>query len=232
LTLAGEALSDAATQPAEQARPRRREAARTCIVTRQERPPEALLRFALSPDGIVTPDLKANLPGRGAWIAPERAVLAQAIKKGAFARAFKTQAIATPDLPDLVEQLMKRDCVQSLAMANKAGLAITGFGKVESLLAAGEARVLLHAVEAGADGVRKLDQAARRAAAPAPQKIETFASAELDLAFGRTNVIHAALKYGAASEAFLARYLRLRVFRGEVTAAAPQTDADGAPPAP
>ena len=43
--------------------------------------------------------------------------------------------------------------------------------------------------------------------------VEAFTSAQLDLAFGRSNVIHAALLAGPESETFLARVGRLERFR-------------------
>jgi len=43
--------------------------------------------------------------------------------------------------------------------------------------------------------------------------IDTFTSVQLDLALGRSNVIHAALLAGPESETFLARVSRLERFR-------------------
>ena len=96
--------------------------------------------------------------------------------------------------------------------ANKAGAVTTGFAKVEAALAAGRLAGLLHAADAGADGVRKLE-AAQRAAGGNPAAFKVFSSQQLDLALGRTNVIHAALAAGTASEAFLTRCRRLITYR-------------------
>ena len=41
---------------------------RTCIVTRTKGPPEGFLRFVVSPDQAVFPDLRRTLRGRGAWV--------------------------------------------------------------------------------------------------------------------------------------------------------------------
>jgi uncharacterized protein len=73
---------------------------------------------------------------------------------------------------------------------------------------------LLDAVEAAPDGVKKLAAALRRRADAAEiVVIDTFTSAQLDLALGRANVIHAALLAGPESETFLARAGRLERFR-------------------
>jgi hypothetical protein len=43
--------------------------------------------------------------------------------------------------------------------------------------------------------------------------VDAFTSAQLDLALGRSNVVHAALLAGPESETFLARTARLERFR-------------------
>jgi hypothetical protein len=43
--------------------------------------------------------------------------------------------------------------------------------------------------------------------------IKTVATAQLDLALGRSNVVHAALLAGSANDTFLARFTRLERFR-------------------
>lgn len=192
---------------------------RTCIVTRAALHPDEGLRFVLSPEAIVTPDLKRRLPGRGVWVRAQADLVAQAQKRGAFSRAFRTKASAPADLAGLVDALLTRDCLQSLAMANKAGLVIAGFTKAEAAIGTGETIAILNAADGGTGGRRKLVQAFRRLSeGKTPLEVETFQSAELDLALGRTNVIHAALKSGPAAEAFLARWMRLKQYRGETAA--------------
>ena len=199
---------------------------RTCIVTRAERPPEEMIRFVLAPDGTVTPDLKRRLPGRGVWTTATAEVVAQAARRKAFDRGFKGKAIVPDDLPARIDRLMEADCLQSLSLANKAGLVTTGFAKVEAAVAAEDVIAILHASDGGQDGKRKIGQALRRRFADAaPPEMECFASAQLDLALGRTNVIHAALRAGPASRALLERLERLQVFRSAATPSAPAESA-------
>jgi len=106
---------------------------RTCIVTRAERPPEEMIRFVLAPDGTVTPDLRRRLPGRGVWTTATADVVAQAARRKAFDRGFRGKAIVPNDLPARIDRLMEVDCLQSLSLANKAGLVTTGFAKVEAV---------------------------------------------------------------------------------------------------
>jgi hypothetical protein len=204
-----------------------RERERMCAVTRVAGPPAALIRFVRGPDGILVPDIKAKLPGRGAWIACRRPILDEAIRRKAFARSLKTEVAMPADLPDLVDRLLSVDARQSLSLANKAGLVVTGFAKVEAALARGGVAALVSASDGAEDSRRKLAQAARRAAengAPPPH-VALLAGSDLDLALGRENAIHAALLAGPASDAFLARCARLAEFRsGAPVEARPDAD--------
>lgn len=188
---------------------------RTCIATRRALPVRDLIRFVAGPGDILTPDIKARLPGRGVWVTCSRPALDEAIRRKAFPRSLK-QAVTVPDgLADLVDTLLAVDARQSLSLANKAGLVVSGFFKVEAALASGRVQALVSAAGASEDGRRKLRQVVRRSAAghPAPVEISVFPASELDLALGRENAIHAALLAGPASDAVLARCGRLEKFR-------------------
>src|SRR5690606_27644996 len=55
---------------------------RRCILSGEHGARDALIRLAISPDGLVLPDPLAKAPGRGAWIGVTRAVLEEAMAKG------------------------------------------------------------------------------------------------------------------------------------------------------
>ena len=187
---------------------------RTCVVTRVAGPPDGMIRFVRGPDNVVTPDVRRKLPGRGVWVTASAATVAEAIKKGAFARGFKGPATAPPTLVADLDHLLERDALQSLSMAKKAGLAVAGFTRVEALVAAGNAAVLIQASDAAADGRGKMDRLVGRATGDRGERINLFDSAQLGLALGRAHVIHAALATGPATEAFVARCRKLANFRG------------------
>lgn len=188
---------------------------RSCAATRLARPIEELVRFALSPEGVATPDLRQRLPGRGVWVTARAAEMRLAVKKNVFSRGFRQPATAPPDLDDLVEGLMRRDALAALSFANKAGAVTAGFAKVEAEVAAGRAAALIRASDGGADGARKLAGATRRGGRGELEIVSLFESGELDVALGRENVIHAALAQSGATENFLARCRRLRFYRAE-----------------
>ncbi len=198
----------------------RRAPVRTCIATRENVPVERMIRFVAAPDGTVVPDLARNLPGRGAWVTASRPALEKAIAQKSFTRAFRGNAQAGPDLPELLDRLLERAAIDALSLANKAGRIVTGNAKVESALLSGKAVALYHAADGSADGKRKLDGLLRRIDAEKGGKTPTltlFTGSQLDLALGRPNVVHAALLASPASGGFLDRSLRLMRWRsGEI----------------
>ena len=223
----GETLPDEGPQDALEAGgldsgPGRRAPQRTCIVTRVVQPPEAMIRFVRGPDGAVVPDLRAKLPGRGAWISAKRDAVATAVRKNLFARAFKGPAQAGPDLPDRIVTGLREDLRQAIAMANKAGCVVAGFSKVEAAIGGQPGAVaLIHAAEASPDGRRKIAAALYRRHGEAMSRIpiiDDLSEDELDMALGRDHVIHAALVAGAGAAGCLSRWRRLRSFEGAAAA--------------
>jgi len=187
---------------------------RLCVLTGQVMPVDDLLRFVVGPDGSVVPDLKRRLPGRGLWLTATRQALAEAVRRKVFARGFKRDVRATPDLVELTERLCERAALDALAMAHKAGHVTAGFAKTDAALTHDRVVALINASDAAPDGSRKLAAALRhRPDAANIPVVDRFTSAQLDLAFGRSNVIHAALLAGPESETFLARLSRYERFR-------------------
>jgi uncharacterized protein len=186
---------------------------RTCIVTRTKAEPDSMIRFVLSPDAEVVADLRHKLPGRGVWVSARADAVAAAVKRKAFPRAFKAEVKVSAALPAEIEALMSDNCLQALSLAKKAGQVVTGSFKVEVAIKTGGVIGLIHASDGSADGCRKLSQVLHRLdEAPKPE-IKLFTSLQLSLALGGTNVIHAALNGGAASEAFLSHCRRLEQYR-------------------
>jgi predicted RNA-binding protein YlxR (DUF448 family) len=188
---------------------------RLCAATGEVTPVADMIRFVVAPDGSVVPDLKRRLPGRGIWITATRPALCSALARKAFARSFKREVRVAGDLVESTERLLERAALDALAMAHKARRAIIGFAKVEAALGRVERiAALIHGSDAGLDGVRKHNASLRqRPDAENIVIINTFAISQLDLAFGRANVVHAVLVAGPESEAFLARVARLERFR-------------------
>ena len=202
--------------------------ARTCVVTRTVRPVDELLRFVAAPDGTIVPDLRGRLPGRGAWVTCAKSAVAAAVRGKAFDRALETRATVPPDLADLVERLLVKRTMEVLSLANKAGLVVTGFTKVETRIAAGTVAALLQGSDAAGDGRRKLERQLNAMARVAGKSVivcDQLTVEQLSLALGRANVVHACLSTGGATAMFLAEVERL----GRYRAAADTSDQGFAP---
>jgi predicted RNA-binding protein YlxR (DUF448 family) len=188
--------------------------ARQCALARRSLPIADLLRFVLDPQGVVTPDIRRRLPGRGVWLTADAATVAAAVKAKVFARAFKHPVAVAPDLPGMIDELLAADCLQSLAMANKAGLVTAGFAKIATALRDGKVSARIEAADGAHDGRTKLDRlVAGRHGEAGPPVVDLFGSAQLSLALGRENVIHAVAHAGAAGDAFVKRCLGLANYR-------------------
>jgi uncharacterized protein len=164
-------------------------AERFCAATGTVRPVADMIRFVVAPDGQAVADLKRRLPGRGIWITATRQALRTAIARKVFGRGFKRDVRLAPDMIEATERLMEQSALAALAIAHKAGKVAIGARKLDAAL-------------------RRLDPDAGKIAV-----IDTFTSVQLDLALGRSNVIHAALLAGRESDTFMARAGLLDRFR-------------------
>jgi len=170
-----------------------------------------LIRFVPGPDGRVAPDIARKLPGRGIWVAADRASVEAAAKKNLFARAAKAKIAAPADLADLVENLLRRRLLAGLGLARKAGDLTSGFEKVSKAISAQQAAWLIEASDGAHDGRRKLLSVARKQPR-APGLIGAFSAAELGLALGAENVIHTAFLAGRAADRWAQDVHRLSGF--------------------
>lgn len=189
---------------------------RMCIVTRLERDPEDLVRFVCGPDGTIVADLARKLPGRGVWVTLDNAAIATAVKTKAFARGLKRNVAAAVDLPQHVYRLLVQRSIEALAFANKAGLVVSGFEKVSEAIDEGRLVALIHAEDAAEGGRRKLDAKflAVQAALGKPARVfDSLTVAQMSLAMGRPNVVHAALKSGGSAERLIVEARRLQRYR-------------------
>jgi predicted RNA-binding protein YlxR (DUF448 family) len=69
----------------------KRKPQRTCLGCRTSKDKNELIRIVRSPEGTVSCDLTGKANGRGAYICPDSACLAKAVKSRALNRALKTE---------------------------------------------------------------------------------------------------------------------------------------------
>jgi predicted RNA-binding protein YlxR (DUF448 family) len=218
---------------------------RRCILTGAVRPRGALIRLVVGPDAALWPDFAGRLPGRGAWIAPNRAALESAIRrgklKGALARAFGTPLPAIPDdLPNRIADGLERRALERLGLEQRAGHLLFGSEKIGEWARAGRVQLMLHAADAADDGIGKLDQAFRVGGGEMAQSIRLPAGRDaLSRALGRGNVVHSGVTDAKAAARIRSDLLRWIAYldptspsepvlvRGVGSASEPGVDATG-----
>lgn len=181
---------------------------RRCIATGEVQPKRGLIRFVVGPEGEIFPDLAEKLPGRGIWVAADRAALRKAAGKGLFARAAKAPVKVPEGLEDLVEAALARRVVDLVSLARKSGRAVAGFEKVKGWLAEGRAKVLLQASDGSDRGKGKLWTPT------GGRWFGCLTASELGLSFGRDHVIHGALAKGGLTDKVIVEAARLTGLRG------------------
>jgi len=191
----------------------RRERERRCIVSGDHDSGANLIRFALAPDGVVTPDIAAKLPGRGAWVRADRATIELAVKKGAFARAFKTQVQVPEGLANTVETLLSRRCLDQLGMAQRAGAIAVGATQVDAAIRSKPPFLLIEAEDGAEEGREKLMSLHIGLWGRPPAAVGCFSSSDLGVALGRERVIHACLLQERLASVWAAEIGRLSGFR-------------------
>ncbi len=176
---------------------------RRCVLSGSPIARDEAIRLAVSPTGEVLPDPQAKAPGRGAWIAPDRAALETAIAEGhlkrALMRAFKGGPEGIPlsysdDLPQAIEAALKRSLADRLGLELRGGNIVLGSAKIEEHARTGRIALLLHASDASEDGRKKLDQAWRvgtdSEGSGARGTVLPLDRDALSVALGRENVVH------------------------------------------
>lgn len=137
---------------------------RTCIACRSTERRDALVRLVLDPDGRVIVDLRAKLPGRGAWVHASRDCLrsldtdpqraSRALTKGAKGAARSPSGGG--DLERQLEEGLVRSIMDALSLAAAAGVLVSGHDALENAIAAGRIEELVVAADASARTVRDL----------------------------------------------------------------------------
>jgi uncharacterized protein len=181
---------------------------RRCLASGRVAPKADLIRLVVAPDGKVVPDLDGKLPGRGYYVSPERALIERAETKGLIRRASGGEV--EPGLAQRLEALVLQRLIDRVALARKAGRAVTGFEKVrEHLKSGGDAgAVLLEASDGAKDGRQKLVHLA-----PGAQVVDCLKASELAQAFGREYAVHCYVARGAFAVRILADAARLKGLR-------------------
>ncbi|MBR1605935.1 MAG: DUF448 domain-containing protein [Alphaproteobacteria bacterium] len=129
---------------------------RKCIVTGEIKDKSQLLRFVLTPEKQVVPDLYKKLPGKGIYVSNSYALLKQAIEKNIFAKVLKKNVKLNKELLQMVENILHKNALNAISLAKKSGIAVISLEKVLAALKENKLAFLLEAEDAGQDGLKKL----------------------------------------------------------------------------
>lgn len=210
MTAVGALYPDDAAEIAGAEQRRRSDPLRRCIVTGAVRPRAELVRFAVSPEGWVVPDVEARLPGRGLWLTPESAVFQRALARNAFARAARRSLHAPADLAVQTANLLEGRCLALLGLARRAGHLVCGFDQVAGALRQGRfgsnlrPALLLSAADGAADGRGRLE-----ALATGLPVVSLFSASALGAALGREHIVHALVAAGGFADGLFVESRRL-----------------------
>lgn len=187
---------------------------RRCILTREVCSTDQLLRFVIAPDNQVVIDLTGSLPGRGLWLTATRVALECAIDRNLFSRVAKCSTTMDTSLVDDVETGLARRALDYLGLARRSRQIVTGYEQVTSALKAGDVAVLVSAGDGAMGGRNKLASLAKGLF-----HVQCLLIAEMSLALGRQNVVHAAVKRGSLASRFMVEVTKLSAFReNQITA--------------
>ena len=117
-------------------------------MTRRKAGPSDLVRLVLSPEGELFVDYRAKLPGRGAWVVPEREVLLRLqqqpkILQRAFRRPVKGEGI--------LEKVQRSNALaveHALSVAARSGCLVSGGKRVRDALGEDQCLGLLFSSDA------------------------------------------------------------------------------------
>jgi predicted RNA-binding protein YlxR (DUF448 family) len=109
---------------------------RSCLGCRTSKDKDLLIRFVLTPEMEVLPDLECRLPGRGAYTCINKRCLTAAVEQRQFKRTFKHDVSVMPaeQLVEFVNHQLYNRIIGLIGLANKAGLITGGASMVSDAL--------------------------------------------------------------------------------------------------
>ncbi len=167
---------------------------RTCVATKQKMDKNQMLRFAvLENEGIVVPDFNKKLSSRGVYVIPSKKAVEIAVNKQLFIRSLRQKVKHEKSLPDVVEELLKKNALSAISIAKKAGALIVGLDNIKK--EKNNIAFFIEANDAGLDGRKKVEAMAKE-----KQIFCLYNTEELEQALGLINCVHLAVRHSQMSK--------------------------------
>ena len=90
---------------------------RKCIASGEVKDKSALLRFVVTPDGMLIADVLEKLPGKGIWVTCEKELLQKALRDNLFSRAARKPVSVSDTLLEDIEQMLTNRVISLLSLA-------------------------------------------------------------------------------------------------------------------
>lgn len=160
---------------------------RKCILDGTVKPVGELLRF-VEMQNCLLPDFNKKLPGKGMYVTANRHSLTTALQKKLFHKVSRHNLKIAENFEDIVENVIRQKALDSLNIARKAGVLVTGFEKVKEALKGNKADFIIEASDAGSDGKEKVALLAKNV-----EIFNLFSIDELDMALNKENTVNIAV---------------------------------------
>lgn len=167
---------------------------RKCILEGVVKPEGELLRF-VELNNELLPDFNKKLPGKGMYITCNRLSLVKALDKKLFHKVSRHNLKVAEDFIDIVGGLLKQKALESLNIARKSGILISGFEKLKEAIKKDKVEFVIEASNAGSDGKEKVALLAKNI-----EIFNLFSIDELDIALNKENTVYIAILKGDTSK--------------------------------
>ena len=180
----------------------------TCIVTGDDLPTDRMIRFAVSPDGVVVPDLTRKLPGAGMWVTANRDTLEKAIRRNRFAWAARENVTVPRDLMTQIDMGLFRLAMETISLAKRAGQIAMGEDQVEIASREKPPGVYVVAKDSSANAHDKAQRLAK-----GKTIIDVWTRSDLARAVGSDDIVHIMIEEGGLSSRLTGIYDLLKSLR-------------------
>ena len=108
---------------------------RKCVWTGKVLSKTELLRFVVLKNGTCLPDFNKKIDGRGFYLSNSKQLLNDLMtKKKPLNKILHKDVIMSEDMPQVVEQILRKKATDSINLARKAGDLVLGFEKVKECI--------------------------------------------------------------------------------------------------
>ena len=183
---------------------------RKCVLTGEVKPKDELLRFVLLHDGTVLPDFGKKLDGHGFYISNSKKLIEGLTVKNPLNKILHTKTVIGEDLPQTVEQILRKKGLDAVNLARKAGDLVLGLEKVKEVITKGKAAFVIEASDAGDDGRQKIATMAKDI-----EHYTLYDVATLSTALNRENTVYLAVKNSPISKMVRIALQRYQTFLNE-----------------